>query len=113
MLKEKIFNKNNIRNYGMEVKNSYLTPDSIECMSIKTRKSILEKLESYNDTDIVVVVVTGDLVEDGVELYGIYLEEEVSEKSCWHSWGMPTGRAKSMMKEGKYIEADEYWKVQG
>mgnify|MGYP001163265355 CR=1 FL=1 len=113
MLKEKMFIKNEIANYGMELGTSYLTPDGIKCMPIATRKGILEKLQGYQDTDIVVLVVTGTLVEDGVELYGIYPMEEVSEKSCWSSWGAPVGYIRHILETGHFIRKDEYWKMKG
>lgn len=111
MLKERMFNKNLITNYGMELNDSYLTPDSVRCMSLNTRKDILEKLQGYQDTDIVVLVVTGTLVEDGVELYGIYPMEEVPEKSYWTSWGSPVGYIRYILETGHFIRKDEYWKI--
>ena len=110
-LKERMFNKNSITNYGMELNDSYLTPDSVRCMSLKTRKNILEKLQGYQDTDIVVLVVTGTLVEGGVELYGIYPEEEVSANSSWSSWGSPVGYIRYVIETGEFVEKSEYWNM--
>ena len=111
MLKEKKFNKGNVMNYGMELNDSYLTPDSIECMSVRTRKDILESLDSYDDDDTVVVVVTGKLVEGGIELQGVYSDVEVSNKSCWSSWGLAVEIVRYMMKNQIYLEPSEYWSL--
>lgn len=110
---KKMFIKNEITNYGMELGTSYLTPDTIKCMSIDTRKDILEKLQGYQDTDIVVLVVTGTLVEGGVELYGIYPEEEVSENSSWSSWGSPAGYLRYVVETGEFVEKSVYWNMKG
>ena len=106
-----MFDKSMIANYGMELGTSYLTSDTIKCMSIDTRKDMLEKLQGYKEADIVVLVVTGILVEDGVELYGIYPEEEVSANSSWSSWGSPVGYIRYVIETGEFVEKSEYWNM--
>lgn len=110
-MKRKVTEKD-IINPGLELDltTGYATPETILCLSDSERIRALKELEKYDDRDIIAVVFCGTLIPNGVELYGVFPQNELAE--VWSSWGKPVGWYRDILQEG-YIDISDWWKRKG
>ena len=101
-----------IVNLGLELDltTGYATPETVICLSDVERRRILAELEKYDEKDVVAVVFCGTLIPNGVELYGVFPQNELA--GVWSSWGKPVGWYRDILQEG-YIDISDWWKRKG